>query len=506
MTAPPSPPPKSPNSLKTSSKNTWASRLYERPPTKPSKTSLRHPPPAIPIASERPSSQPATATAAHSFQLRRLLPDSDTTTPADAFPDPANPGQTLRLAKTPLLDYNALNSATLNDHGLTIDLTDPGPRTLFKARSDIAPEPFRIAAVIDSQLLPPGELRPQIDSGAIYYLFTPIAAQDLPTVQRLAAVMNALVFQRPGAILRGQLLDKPGGKGVPNVPITLALADQTQTSLTTTTGPDGSYQFPNVPPTRQSFFFRIDKQPPGERFSINFSEQDIGQTKTLTLYANLPVISGVVLDKQTHQPVPFIQVETYHFGGSTKTDEQGAYRISYVPGSAYNRIMSPGERTRYLPSSKTFDAKTAQDFPNFDLELETVPTVEFDVVVLGPDGKPAPNATLDAKSELQLFTDTNYLEMNPPFVSFAKPATDAQGKAHATVYFPGERGLDNFKKATVSIKLSAQTADKSAAADTSFTLTPDHQPPNPLQLRTTPAPATRPSSPTSTPPSPPRSN
>ena len=38
--------------------------------------------------------------------------DFDTTTPADAFPDPAHPGQSLHLAKSPLLDQSALSAVT----------------------------------------------------------------------------------------------------------------------------------------------------------------------------------------------------------------------------------------------------------------------------------------------------------------------------------------------------------------------------------------------------------
>ncbi len=344
------------------------------------------------------ATQPATtASAGHAMQLRLILPPEDKTTPAEEFADPANAGKTIRLAKTPLIDETAMvvaNWSLSPTHVVQVGiLVNYDYSTILNNRNQQYRDKYHAGLIVEGQLLPPQRVTVYCGTGSTPEIFVDFDETERAAAEKLTAAVNAIIQRQPGAAIQGQVLDKPGGKGVAGVTVYLVLANYEQGAQTAVTDADGKYIFKNAPPVNQGYVLRL-----GQRMESQWSEdlifriapRDVGTTmKPGNLYQQLASVAGRVLDAQTRQPVPKASVQlTYETqnGGYATTDEQGRYRFNLLPRTCKLDCSGAGEQ--YYPAEpQTLTLVEGQHLENVDILVKSAPGI--DVQVVNADGSAA---------------------------------------------------------------------------------------------------------------------
>lgn len=447
---------------------------------------------------------PAGVTAArHLLEVRRVLAEGDRGTAVEESADPGRPGGRIRLSREVLADETRVTYASVRENsvGMTkhtsaveIWLAPDDARHLLDLKKQVGEEVFQTAVLLDGKVVDSKtwELTLQDNGetiapyGIVYVYYD---RQNLAEVEALAARFNAIAHQRPGAVVRGQVLDRPGGKGVAGVTASIILGGETRTAQDAVTDAEGKYEFKNVPAfDGRSYYLRVGKDEAwvwSQTASMGVGRGNIGETITAEpLYTGLVTVSGRVFDKDTHEAMGGtmvrIRVEKVA-GGSVKTDSQGRYRFRIMPQTV--QITAEGTRDRYMTSdARSVTVAEGKDMENVDIELASAPA--FDVEVTDAAGKPVANMPIAAYI-------SHFLEKRRPgedsmvgsrTVLTPSLVSDARGHARGYLNALGQQSDLDFKK-PFEVRLFTRTEDGKIGGYLAADMIASETQKQPLQLR-----------------------
>lgn len=162
------------------------------------------------------------------------------------------------------------------------------------------------------------------------------------------------VSMRPTTV-RGSVTETGSGNPIANATVSLVTDSGVRQSVTT--GPDGGYEFANVPPGAS---LRVESADHG------VSEQPIGQ-QAIDWQMARSVVTGVVRD-QSGAAIASARISTPDGAASTETDENGAYRLTGIAGATDLMFRAPGYVDQQIAVPDTFQIDAA-------LEIEQIKAV-----------------------------------------------------------------------------------------------------------------------------------
>ncbi|MGE3175356.1 MAG: sigma-70 family RNA polymerase sigma factor, partial [Planctomycetota bacterium] len=210
----------------------------------------------------------------------------------------------------------------------------------------------------------------------------------------VAHVSTALRIElAPGAVVRGRVLDA-AGEGVADATVRFGSSGAEFTFRSAEARADGTYELTGLPP--------------GE-VSLVAEHRDRGRRQaTLSTIAGAvtpwdPVLdAGVALAGRTVDtagaPLAGVTIEAYCTGavtwhGLARSDDEGAFELHGAPADSTLSLRAWGEGLR--PMHRTVTTPIAEPVV-LRFERPAPPSATVRGVVLGPDGRPAANAQVDA--------------------------------------------------------------------------------------------------------------
>lgn len=302
-----------------------------------------------------------------------------------------------------------------------------------------------------------------------------------------------------GIALTGRVLDKPDGRPVKGVTVTLQ-ARSDQSKRQTVTSEDGVYVFEAVPSIGTAHVVQVGEHGPGiwtedTYLHVPTPDKRIGMTKIDVddLYNEHPcTVKGVVTDAETGKGIPgyYVGVSTSNRGSTSfVTDENGAYRIHTV--SQEVTVECDGDMVRYYGpvgeaeqdnkplGIRTVKLKPGQTIEGIDFKLQPAPAYSMRLVM--PNGKPAVGVPVHVSkmySMLEPILQEGHFRSFGSIGNWDILVTDQDGwiRGHLRSLHGAEQ------RASIEITVMARTKDLQYGFTQRIKTTTDDPPPTELRL------------------------
>ena len=277
--------------------------------------------------------------------------------------------------------------------------------------------------------------------------------------QTVAAGMKPVeIVVEPGVEITGRVTR--GGAPVENVMVgTMSMTEGMQS---TTTGPDGTFRLTDLTPgpmmlfaNRQDAFIQEMRNVTAPATDVNIALPPGGR------------ITGHVVDKATHQPVPSFQagVSTSRSGGGMViqtppmlkafTSDDGAFTLENVrPGPTQVVVNAPGYTQGRAPNIEVEEGKTA---PEVTVELET--GVKLTGKVTGPSGEALSGVTVSPEQSSRGGRVMRFDTMGSTVV------TDPRGEYTIEGLEPGEKTFSYARSGFVTETRTVNLTGKDVRSD-----------------------------------------